>query len=76
MSTDEQPAGSLTVEHVAALAAANGLTIAPERLPAVAEQLNATRRAAELLLTLPDANVSGVVGPFDPTWPVAKRGAK
>lgn len=76
MSTDHQSALSLNSEDVAALARAAGLTISEERLPLITRELNVANQAADDLLALPDTDVAGVVGPFDPSWPSQKRGAK
>jgi len=76
VSTDHQPASSLNSEDVAALAKVAGLTITEERLPLITRELNVANQAADDLLALPDTDVAGVAGPFDPAWPVMKRGAK
>lgn len=73
MPADNEPAQEFTDEEVAVLARHAGLAITEERLPLVTREVNIANRAAMDLLTVPDTDVTGVAGTFDPAWPAPTR---
>lgn len=73
MSTNNQSPSTLTGEEVAILARHAGLTISDDRLPMIARELSIARQAADDLLPVPAADVAGVTGQFDPTWPAPSK---
>lgn len=77
MSTNNQSPVPLTEQEVAIIARYAGLTISEERLPMIARELNIARLAADDLLHVPAADVTGVAGQFDSAWPAPpSRGGK
>lgn len=69
-----QPTVSVNVseQELAVLARIAGLSIAPERLPAMARDLSATLQLATDLDVVLEDGVVPVIRPFGPAWPTGE----
>ncbi len=66
---DQSRTGRVSEQELAILARIAGLSIAPDRLPAMARDLTATLRIAGDLDAVLQDTVLPVIRPFDPAWP-------
>jgi predicted dinucleotide-binding enzyme len=76
MTTNDDPAMGITVEHAAALARVVGLTIPDERLPRLAAELTAAQALIAEFAAVPTGSLPAVVDAFNPAWqqdPGARR---